>query len=323
MENWKTIANEFIVKVLGSSYTILWERQTRYCGILAVSVQGIDPEKWVVKVIMPELSRQSTDESLVAKFNELTLFFREQLAQRRVPLARRYLCKEMGGYAIQASTFEGIDCEQLIRSDPKLARGILHEIMTATFGVLHQDTTVVGLDTQLSNFCLDCGRVAYTDVFPPLCVYQGTPYVHHPNPTAAEMIEHELKRKFRPFGILRRLRFSLLSIDPSLLAVFEEALDCLDDPLLTEMRACFEQVPNGNLKRMSEKERLELIRGLPESDVDSRREIASLLIPTTHPDRKDILQEVFCLTSTVPLPDLPPLSERLAQYEAAMQPFLR
>jgi hypothetical protein len=51
------------------------------------------------------------------------------------------------------------------------------------------------------------------DTFPPLVKFQGEFLVHFPNPIDPKIIEQELKRKFDPLGILRRLRFSILAQD--------------------------------------------------------------------------------------------------------------
>ena len=318
--NWQEVASRFLDWKFGRScHHLGLVRETRYCRLMSVEVNRVPfIGQWIVKFVMPE----EIDEdgcSLAEFFNTTTDFFRGQLRALGVPLSKEYLFDIFEGYAVQTSSDEGLDCEQRLADDPKVVE-ILTAIMKAMQGVLDQSKPLVGLDSRLSNFC---GQAVYTDTFPPLCYYQNQYLIHYPNPTDEETVRLEVARKFEPFGILRRLRFSLVRINPIWLEEFDQALDIIAEPLRSQIRDFFATIPNGSLQKMSGEEVLNLVETLPDSDVEAYREIAALLIPLADTNRSDLLQQIFDLTSMVPLPHLPPREQRLATYRQILTSYLR
>lgn len=315
MLNWKEVVSSYIAERLGQVEEI-WSRKTRYCGIVrVVSTESINGcNDWVVKVVMPEQA------DAAVQFNEASKVFRRELASVEVPLSAVYEMTLRGKYAVQLSSYEGVDCDQVITQDFGQAPTVVRAILTSIKGLLSQpQPSNVGMDSQLSNFCWNNGRPVYTDTFPPLCFYRGQRLVHYPNPTSPEEIEREVGRKFTALGILRRLRFSLLALSPSLGVVFEQALEVLDDDLQVQMREFIATIPNGNIHGMARSELLALIDGLSHDDVETRREIAALVIPETLPNRSELLREIFVCTSLVPLPDQPPLEARLKTFRQIVE----
>lgn len=308
MDTWQEVGRFFAEREFPGC-EIAGERATRYCGILRFkNCTGGD---WVLKVIMPEDSNVGR----AHYFNESSRFFRTELSSLGVPLAQHYRMDSIGSFALQLSSDEGADCEKTLTARPDLAQRIVEQIVSAIYPVLYQgEDPIVGLDPQLSNFCWKGDKTVYIDTFPPLCRFRDQYLVHYPNPQTDTEIEREVGRKFMPLGILRRLRFSLIAIDPALAIPFDATLDLLDRDLRERARSFFSTIPNGNLKTMSPGEILRLVDDLPHDDVEGRREVAAFIIPMSLPNRAALLQEVFCNTSLVPLPHLPPLAERLQHY---------
>jgi hypothetical protein len=320
MDNWQNVGLEFANRKFGrGKHLMLCQKKTRYCGLMLIR-SSFDDQRWIIKMIMPD-EIGAGDEELAKFFNATTAHFRSLLLAHNVPLAKSYEFDVFERFAVQTSSYEGKNCEEIISLTPKEAVEIFSGIMRAIRCFLLQPKPLVGLDPQLSNFCRPSGRVVYTDTFPPLCLYEGRYLVHYPNPPTPEEIEHELARKFRPLGILRRLRFSGLAIHPKFVGAFEESLDVLDDPLRREAKDFFATVPNGSIGRMTAKEILSFIDGLDPYDVETRREIAALVIPCTA-SRARVLQEIFVQTSQVPLPHFPPLAERLKAYRHLVAGYL-
>ena len=309
MEKWLKVVEEFVLLNFGPFNTD-WYRQTRYCGVALVDASG---KKFVIKVVMPN---EPPNERKAKYLNEASEYFRTQLRQLGIPLASNYEYFVWQGYALQVSTYEGVDGEALLKQNPNLVAEVVPEVIKAASGVLNQGPDpIVGLDGRLSNFCFTGQSIVYIDTFPPLCQFRGETLVHYPNPTDSGQIEQELQRKFEPLGILRRLRFSVLALNPAWSSVFDQALTHLEPRLQRQAEKFFASIPNGSIKSLGRKEILALVDGLAVTDVDARREIAALVIPPGH-ERAALLEQIFCLTTLVPVEGFDPLPERLKKFRA-------
>ena len=185
---------------------VVWQVKSRYALVTCVNNgRGVVVEK--------EIAPENVNSGNISWVNDTSRYFRQRLRNLGVLLAEPYTFEEREGRAIQSSPYVGRDLDEFFRNGDARP-SIVGKIISTISGVLAQTVREVGIDARLSNFCLGpMAHVYYVDTFPPLVKFQGEFIVHFPNPTSPEIVEQELKRKFDPLGILRRLRFSVLAQD--------------------------------------------------------------------------------------------------------------
>jgi hypothetical protein len=134
--------------------------------------------------------------------------------------------------------------------------------------------------------------VLYIDTFPPLVLYKGEYLVHFPNPKDPVVIEQELQRKFDPLGILRRLRFSVLSQGAGITEV--DILGAVGSVMGEVFGRCvqdfFRTLPDNKDVSVALEE-MTLI------DPDAIRELALRFMPPRGEARDQYLSKVFDLSS--------------------------
>lgn len=263
---------------------IKWTLNSRYAIVSCFSKNGF---LWIEKLI----STDNTDIQNPLWVNEISRFFRQELASNFVPLVNPYCFYEKDNYAIQTSKYVGLDAEKFFKQNglsKKNKLAILEKIIFAMSGVLFQGTNLkVGIDARLSNFCVkDNGDVYYVDTFPALVKYNGEYIVHFPNPSSIELREKEITRKFNRFGIIRRFRFSIL----------EQNSNLTEKDLLLAIK----NVLGSNFSVDVENYFSSLSHELPnELDTDTIREIAiSQAVYKRGKEREKFLTEVFELSSS-------------------------
>jgi hypothetical protein len=267
----------------------------------------------VIKRILPwhldTLPAVQRDE-VARLFNQSTLHFRELLQQYQVPVAKTYECLYQDGHVFHISSEEGTSAQTCINHDHCDRPKMIGLIVRAIAPLLTQpDPPMVGLDPQLDNFGVvrqpdDELGVVYVDIFPPLCYFEGRHLVHYPNPTDQKVIEWELDRKFRPLGILRRLRFSVLSVDLALEEIFlAELRQALESRLFGQIRDFFESLPDAAIRNGFNRQDISrLIQNIPDEGVDDIREVGMRLASRSVLTRKQFLAEVFDLSRKDPSP---------------------
>lgn len=301
---------------------VLWIVNSRSARIVGVR-EARGP--WVVKMpgwhTLEVLSDQGRHAGAVT-MNQATTAFHARLTELGVHLPNFYHMQEIAGFPVHLSSDHGEDCAAIVRRDHEELASIVRKIVKNLNGVFEHGQSNVGIDARLSNFALaQDGEIIYIDIFPPLVYHDDRYFVHFPNPTNPEEVATEIERKFKPFGILRRLRFDLLAVNPDWGDAFFQALDEVDNlALRQELKARFQSLPDQLVRQMDRQQRVELLEGLPFGDVDAYREIAAQLIPVSEV-RGPVMTQVFAATSFVGVPD----SERRARWERFLQiidPFL-
>lgn len=302
---------------------VLWNQDSRSARILGVR-EARGP--WVVK--MPgwgtlAVLNQEERSAQVSLMNRATMAFHSRLTKLGVTLPRHYEIKELRGFPIHLSSDHGEDCARIVQRSPSELSSTIEKIVRIITGVFASGDRQVGIDARLSNFSLsENGEAAvYIDIFPPLINFDGQYLVHFPNPTAPEEVAIEIERKFTPFGILRRLRFDLLAVNPAWGEQFSDALRAVDDqPLRSELNDRFGALPDQRVLQMSEMERRRLLNRLPPGDADTRREIAARVIPVGAL-RSEVMLQVFAATSFVGVSENE-RHARLERFGAIIDPFL-
>lgn len=301
---------------------VLWIVNSRSARIVGVR-EARGP--WVVKMpgwqtleILSEVDRQAGS----ATMNQATAEFHSRLAALGVRLPDFYQIQEIFSFPVHLSSDHGEDCAAVVRRTHEELASITRKIVRSLNGVFEHGQNKVGVDARLSNFALaQDGEIIYIDIFPPLVYHDDQYFVHFPNPTDQEEVDTEIERKFKPFGILRRLRFDLLAINPNWSGIFFEALDEVDSLILRqELKDRFQSLPDQRVRQMDKQQRIDLLNGLPFGDVDTYREIAAQLIPVSEV-RGQVMAQVFAATSFVGVSD----AERRARWEKFLQiidPFL-
>ncbi|MFA7000223.1 MAG: hypothetical protein WC241_03860 [Candidatus Paceibacterota bacterium] len=263
---------------------IEWTLNSRYAVVSCFSKNGL---LWVEKVI----STDNTDIQNPRWVNEVSECFRQKLSFNKVPLASPYLFEEKENFSIQTSPYIGPDIEKffsLNRLNKRNKLLIVEKVIAAMSGILFQGTDLeVGIDPRLSNFCVNKdGSIYYVDTFPPLVKYNGEYVVHFPNPTSSEIITKEITRKFNPYGIIRRFRFSILEQDYSLTEkdILLAIKNVLGKNFSIDVGNYFAALPREFTNK---------------SDVDTIREIAiSKASNKTGKDRESFLTNIFELSSS-------------------------
>lgn len=265
--------------------TIVWQENSRYALVTCINNgRGVVVEK----VIAP--GRVNSENAHWV--NETSKYFREKLRELGVLLAEPYTFAEEDGKAVQSSPYVGLSLDKIFHKGEG-TNVVLEELLFTMRGILSQTEREVGIDARLSNFCLGPdARVYYVDTFPPLVKYRGEFIVHFPNPTDERVVEHELRRKFHPLGILRRLRFSILSEDAG---ITEEDLLAAITSVMGEsygrhVREFFRTLPDN-------KEVDVALAELSLDDPDAIRELALRFMPLRGKARDEYFNTVFDLSS--------------------------
>ncbi len=265
--------------------TIVWQVKSRYALVTCINNgRGVIVEK--------EIAPENVNSENALWVNETSIYFRNKLRDLGVLLAEPYTFTQTGSSAIQCSPYVGLDLEKVFR-EGKATPEILARLVSTMSGVLGQTEREVGLDARLSNFCLSPGEnVYYVDTFPPLVFYEGEYIVHFPNPTDPELVEQELRRKFDPLGILRRMRFSILAQD---VGISEEDFlvairTGMGETFGKQVADFFQNLP-GNQKIDQALAELSL------DDPEAIRELALRFMPPRGETRKQYFSQIFDLSS--------------------------
>lgn len=315
----------FIADRFGSDFTPGQVRTTHYSEIQSFTSGSDARPRFLVKNILPWRLRETSEavgRLIIAEINGSTLEYIRLLTALGVPVCPNYECHDADGCAIHVFPYIGEDLQRVLERRCCEPEPLIRKVLAAIMGVLFQGSGQVGIDPQLSNFCLDDrGEVVYVDVFPALCRYQGRMYVHYPNPTQQSILNKETERKFRPFGILRRLRFSLMSIDLTFEYV---AMSCIRDVLgnepFAEMQTAFSELPDHQVLHHPPERVRSIIEDITLMETDVAREMALRLVPEG-PTRKDIMEEVFDLSSSFSSRDVDP-DVRLTRLKGLLLSFL-
>jgi hypothetical protein len=265
--------------------TIVWQKSSRYALVSCVNNgRGVVVEK--------EIAPDRVNSQNSRWVNETSIYFRMKLRQLGVLLGEPYTYSEKDGKAIQCSPYVGLDLDEVFHKG-EASLTLVEQLISSMQGILSQAGREVGIDARLSNFCLGPdGRVYYVDTFPPLVKYNGEFLVHFPNPTDPHVVEQELKRKFDPLGILRRLRFSILAQDAGITEqdILVAVKNVMGSSFAEEVADFFMTLPdNKNIQTALSELTLE--------DPDAVRELALRFMPARGEERDKFFSSVFDLSS--------------------------
>lgn len=269
---------------------IIWQKKSRYALVTCINNgRGVVVEK--------QIAPENVNSGNAYWVNKTSAYFRQELRNHGVLLAEPYTFAEKEGKAIQCSPYVGLNLDEVFHREKKVKiHHILEGLISTISGVLLQPDCGrrVGIDARLSNFCLgpDGRNVYYVDTFPPLVEYKGKYIVHFPNPTDPKLIEQELKRKFDPLGIMRRLRFSILAQDTGIheVDVLMAVEEIMGGAFERQVRDFFQTLPDN-------KEEKQALNELSLSDPDAIRELALRFMPPRGEARDKYFSEVFDLSS--------------------------
>jgi hypothetical protein len=264
--------------------TIVWQRKSRYALVTCFSNgRGVVVEK--------EIAPENVNSGNAHWVNDTSVYFRNKLRDLGVLLAEPYTFTVRGSKAIQRSPYVGLNLDEVFHKGDASAK-TLQELFSTMRGVLTQEEREVGLDARLSNFCLGPDkRVYYVDTFPPLVKYKEKFIVHFPNPTDSEVVEQELKRKFDPLGILRRIRFSILAQDAGINEqhILVAVRDVMGKVFGHQVQDFFQTLPDNKPEQA--------LAELNLSDPDAIRELALRFMPVKGKAREKYFSTVFDLSS--------------------------
>ncbi len=314
-----------LLKLFGAALSeprVRWRRSSRYAEIIGVECGN---DQWVIKLPSQGVFQHLPDaerSQAVEHINGVTEFFRDELARHDVPLPSVYGIYSVNVCPVHLVSDEGEDCMSFVQRCPERVRSVLPAIVGAISKLLVEGQRCVGIDARLSNFATrDGDLVVYIDIFPPLVLHEGKYWVHYPNPSDAAIVAAEVERKFTPLGVLRRLRFDLMAVDPDWEAPFAHSLDRLPDSLRCFVRSALESLPDSRVLSLDARQRLALLEGT--TDVDTLRELAIRLIPyPAGAIRQRIMEAVFDNTSQAAAADAKTREERLQKFLELMRPFL-
>lgn len=288
---------------------IVWSIKSRYALVTCIqNEQGV----FVRKEIAPENVNLGNAEWV----NNVSIHFRNELHKLGVPLVEPYTFSEEGEKAIQTSPYAGFDLEYLVQKG-EFTDAVLEKLILGIKSVLSQKNLEVGIDARLSNFCLgEDGVVRYIDTFPPLVKYEGKYIVHFPNPTDEKIIAQELKRKFDPLGIIRRLRFSILEQDAGITddQILAAIQNIMGEKFYNQVHTFFQTLPD-------HMEISEALKHLTLDDPDGIRELAIKVMPSAGTGRGRFLNEIFELSSHFCPINITP-KERLDRIHNLFQRYL-
>lgn len=299
-------------------YTLVWQKSSGYADIFCLARNGS-------RIIAKRIKQNNGDLEL-RELNQVTEKFRVVLRDVGVPVPELYEFHEVpnGGSSDvwHIVSYAGEDLLAQLINSPDRAQQIVTSVLAAIEGVLYQTERTFGIDPRLSNF-----GDTYFDLFPPLIVLSGVPYVHYPNPSDPQLIERELDRKFTPEGMVRRLRFELMVHNPEWDQLLLETVHRLyREPLRSRLTGYLAQLPDNRVDPES-KDRSQIRdlihRCIATDDIDSLREIAAKIIPASN-GRLVMMNDVFHLTSHFHSSSRYPTSraERLEKFMAMMETYL-
>lgn len=283
-----------------SKWPLQWAEASSYADVRCyVDPRSGDDEPVVVKRI--NVGRMTVDIRAAAELiNSSVQHFRNGLAQCNVPIINPYECTVDGDDVVHISGYGGKTVRNLMTgASTQDRRRYLSMVVDAMTGVLGQgDSPKIGIDARLSNFCHGREGVTYVDVFPALCVYDGTYMVHWPNPTDPAIVAKERRRKFDPYGIIRRLRFDVLEAGDS---DEEDIRVAISDVMGTDeggkMLGFLERLPDRAFAEAASSRKHEIIEALGPDDTDFAREIAIRLVPRDE-HRMGRLKQLYVDTSS-------------------------
>ena len=293
---------QVVQKYLSTSRCLVWTKKSNYGNIYCCRSQN-EKVGVVVKDIIPWHFAKLVSgwESLADFLNESTLHFRRMLREKEVPLADLYECEYVEKHLFHISQECGVSVDTVLRDRSAGTEKIIEMIIRAIKNLIETaGIPDVGLDPQLANFTELNGKIFYIDVFPALCIFRGERLVHYPNPQSLAQIEQEIKRKFMPIGILRRLRFSLLSVSIELEGIFMKKLAavCKKETARAAIEF-FRSLPDNAIVGGNGMKMIQTIASVqPVTGVDTIREIALRIaqrLPQT--ERSRFLTDAFCLSS--------------------------
>ncbi len=316
------VMTETLDRMFGQGkYDLIRTMRSAY-GLIAFIVYG--GSQLVVKKVKTISNGNQPSAQSAQLANQLTEYFYKQLNRVGVPVPERYSTTIHGTEAVHVISYEGVDFAEQIDADHTQTMGRVRLILEAIQPVLRQQEWVVGLDPRLSNFA-GTGRAVYFDLFPPLCIYGDNLFVHYPNLVDSAKLEMERVRKFSALGVLNRLRFGILAVQPSVIVNYERmALEVLPQPLRHEVGDYFAGLPDNQIGLVSEQRLAEIIEAFQGSEIEAMRSFAAKLITEQGEERNRLMREVFVLTSVYSSPGYPPSQEaRLTLFKDMLKSRIR
>ncbi|MFY9484650.1 MAG: hypothetical protein WAP74_03465 [Patescibacteria group bacterium] len=312
------MTGELVVPKPYRAYTLEWRKSSGYADIYCLA-------NGTSRVVAKRIKRNNGDSGFLGMCT-VTEKFRTTLADVGVPVPELYEFHQVSNGESpdvwHIVSYAGEDLLAQLINHPHRAQEMVTHVLAAIEGVLSQTNRTLGLDPRLSNF-----GDTYFDLFPPLIVLSGMPYVHYPNPTDPKLIERELERKFTPEGIVRRLRFELMVHNPQwdrLISATVSRIYC--EPLRSRLTDYLSQLPDNRVDpETKDRSQIgELIhRCIAVDDIDSLREIAAKIIPVSN-GRHVTMNDVFHLTSHFHSSSNYPASraQRLEMFLTMMETYL-
>lgn len=242
--------------------------------------------------------------------NAASASFRAKLANLGVRLSKEYRFHIVDNHAVQVSSHEGENLEDILMNNRELIHTQLPAVAKSVAGVIRNgQSRGLGLDPKLSNFGNDG---VYVDTFPPLLRFRGQWLVHYPNPSDEQTIQRELQRKFKPFAVLRKLRFFLIAVNPEWDSFFKEAVWPLLTGELASIKTFLESLPDRGVKSIGTQGRFQLLNEYFQvgKDIETMREITAQIVPMDWEHRyKFLTNSVFRYSSSYEAPGYPPTYE--------------
>lgn len=269
--------------------SVIWITESNYASVYCL---GNGMAKLVVKKMKQSDQINMKYEDLLT-INKITLYYRDQLSRVGVPVPEYYYTSVENGENWHFCSYIGDDYSNVTEESIKFT---LVKVVSSLAGFLSQIEWLVGIDPRLSNFAGD-NQAVYVDFFPPLCIFNGQSYVHFPNPTDEVIIKKELQRKFTAEGVVRRLRFDVMTHNPDWAITLNQIIESeLPPGLSSKLLKYIDALPD-NLLISSKSEAEQLIDKYCELQMnDELREIALRLIPKGD-NRESLLNDIFHLTS--------------------------
>ncbi len=233
--------------------------------------------------------------------------FQRNLQNLGVPLVSEFTLILVDGQLVEISSWEGENLEEYLAGvDDAEAFEVLKATLRRFEGFLLQPRRpyfITGVDLKFDNLALRGGeRVArFVDVNPPLVLLNGVYHVHNPRPKTEKALKSHLERKFSPWGVVRRVFYSMIALRPHWGEHFWHLLHQAvgRDALLSAYEALF-GIPSMHWGSLSADQKRQLIEEAPVSEIDFLRELGALVIPYTDPiSRRADMHHVFELTTGV------------------------
>lgn len=310
---------------------ILWEKKSNYGHVFGMR-NPRDQTDMVVKVPVPWMLNELTGKTRLEeahRINALTLTYRNRLQGLGVIVPTTYdVLVTPSGFALHRMRFNGMDCDECLQKTmgADFVLSVIYKIVRTIEGILVGGAGEVGIDPRLSNFSLVEANqaVEYFDIFPPLIKLGETHHVHYPNPPA-EIIPREVERKFTPLGIIRRLRFDVLSRDPDYEWIVLQTLEELSDKKLREkLKSDLLELVDVKMAKKPRAQWGAIIDSVAYSDVDTLREVAVRVVPNDIDplERAQIMDKVFVLTSASITKNAAEHQGRISEFRELMTSYL-